>query len=201
MFVNQSTRRHIKINSPVYKQRHSDVTASPPLPIVGLIWEAQGCETCTTAERLCVFVKAPVWVLHTQRKSSQASQQHLKLPTSQQGPVSWSRFCTWPRLRFQRNSWFYRSNRNRLALVNRPHQSLGVFCGALTLVFTVQLLPLVVQILFSQMLNIQEPLHDLIHRPIYERLSQVTQRVVGQALLEGAKHTGEEQQWPVRCSQ
>lgn len=54
--------------------------------------------------------------------------------------------------------------------------------------FTVELLTLVVQILLRQMLNVQEPLHDVIHRPVYERQSQVTQRVVGQALLEGAAH-------------
>ncbi|KAG7241470.1 hypothetical protein INR49_025671 [Caranx melampygus] len=41
----------------------------------------------------------------------------------------------------------------------------------------------------QKMLNIQEALHNLIHRPIYESQSQVTERVVGQTLLEGAKQS------------
>lgn len=39
----------------------------------------------------------------------------------------------------------------------------------LTLVFAVQLLSLVVQIFFSQMLNIQKPLNNVIHGAVYER--------------------------------
>lgn len=56
-----------------------------------------------------------------------------------------------------------------------------------TLVFAVQLLPLVVQIFLGQVLDVQEALHYLIHSAVYERQSQVTERVVGQALLEGAE--------------
>lgn len=63
---------------------------------------------------------------------------------------------------------------------------------ALTLVFTVQLLSLVVQILFSQMLDIQEPLDNFIHGSIYEGQSQVAQGVVRQPLLERANQS---QQW------
>lgn len=54
--------------------------------------------------------------------------------------------------------------------------------------FTVQLLSLVVQVFLSQMLNIQEALHNLINRAVYEGESQVTQGVVRQPLLEGANH-------------
>lgn len=57
---------------------------------------------------------------------------------------------------------------------------------ALTLVLTVQLLPLVVQVLLSQVLNVQKPLDNLVHGAIYEGQGQVPQGAVGQALLEGA---------------
>lgn len=57
---------------------------------------------------------------------------------------------------------------------------------ALTLVLTVQLLSLVVQILFSQVLDVQEPLDNFVHGSIYEGQGQVTQGVVGQPLLERA---------------
>lgn len=53
--------------------------------------------------------------------------------------------------------------------------------------FTVQLLSLVVQVLLGQMLDVQQTLHDIVHRAIDEGQSQVAQRAVGEALLEGAE--------------
>lgn len=50
-----------------------------------------------------------------------------------------------------------------------------------------QLLSLVVQVFLGQVLNVQETLHDIVHRSIDEGQSQVTQSTVGKALLEGAE--------------
>ena len=51
---------------------------------------------------------------------------------------------------------------------------------------TVQLLPLIIQVPLGEMLDVQQPLHDLIHGAVDERQGQVTQRGVGQTLLERA---------------
>lgn len=49
---------------------------------------------------------------------------------------------------------------------------------------------LVVQALLSEVLDLQEPLHNLEHGAVQQREGQVAQRSVGQALLEGAAGIG-----------
>lgn len=48
---------------------------------------------------------------------------------------------------------------------------------------------LAVEVLLGEVLDLQQPLHDLKHRPIQQSQRQVAQRRVGQALLAGAAGT------------
>ena len=59
---------------------------------------------------------------------------------------------------------------------------------------TVQLLPLIIQVPLGEMLDVQQPLHDLIHGAVDERQGQVTQRGVGQTLLKRAVNQGQTSQ-------
>lgn len=49
---------------------------------------------------------------------------------------------------------------------------------------------LVVQALLGEVLDLQQPLHDLEHGAVEKRQGQVAERGVGQALLEGAAGRG-----------
>lgn len=67
-----------------------------------------------------------------------------------------------------------------------PHpQSLSL----LTSVLAMQFEALAVEVLLGEVLDLQQPLHDLKHRPIQQSQRQVAQRRVGQALLAGAAGT------------
>lgn len=79
----------------------------------------------------------------------------------------------------------------RADLIENQDSELWHVCEP-TLVFTVQLLSLVIQIFLCQMLNVQESLDYLVDCPIYECQSQVTESIVRQALLEGANGTEHE---------
>lgn len=60
----------------------------------------------------------------------------------------------------------------------------------LTSVLVLQPQALVVQAFLGEVLDLQQPLHDLEHSAVEERLGQVAERGVGQALLERAAGRG-----------
>lgn len=69
----------------------------------------------------------------------------------------------------------------------RPPHPLSL--SLLTSVLAMQFEALAVEVLLGEVLDLQQPLHDLKHRPIQQSQRQVAQRRVGQALLAGAAGT------------
>lgn len=72
---------------------------------------------------------------------------------------------------------------------NAPRVPQPKSLSLLTAVLAMQLEALAVEVLLSEVLDLQQPLHDLKHRPIQQCQRQVAQRRVGQALLAGAAGT------------